>query len=142
MGHGGSPQKACDCGREFLGRCREEGKPFYFMVNSHDPHRPFYNPAKPPYGKSETIPTQLFTAMQAAVPGFLPDLSGVREELSHYYNSVRRLDDTFGAVMKALAEAGYEQNTLVMFLSDNGMDFPFATCHCYLNSTKNPRLVR
>ncbi len=142
LGQGRDPQKYYQYSQEFLNRCRQEGKPFYLMVNSHDPHRPFYDPDKPPYGKDEVVPTQLYQAMQAVVPGFLPDLDGVREELSHYFNSVKRLDDTFGAVMKALAESGFEQDTLVMFLSDNGMAFPFAKCNCYLNSTKTPWLVR
>jgi len=142
LGQGRDPQKYRASTQEFLARCRNEGKPFYLMVNSHDPHRPFYDPERPPYGDSEIVPTQLYQAMQALVPAFLPDLEGVRKELGHYFNSVKRLDDTFGATMAALAEAGYEDNTLVMFLSDNGMAFPFAKCNCYLNSTKTPWLVR
>jgi N-sulfoglucosamine sulfohydrolase len=34
------------------------------------------------------------------------------------------------------------QDTLVIFLSDNGMAFPFAKANCYLNSTKTPFIAR
>jgi len=72
------------------------------------------------------------------VPGFLPDIPDVRKEIAQYYCSVRRCDDTVGAVMRALRESGNAKNTLVMFLSDNGMALPFSKTNCYLHSTRTP----
>ena len=63
-------------------------------------------------------------------------------EIAEYYNSVRRCDDTVGRLLDVLDEAGVAENTLVMFLSDNGMAFPFAKTNCYLNSTRTPFLAR
>jgi N-sulfoglucosamine sulfohydrolase len=40
--------------------------------------------------------------------------------------------------MRALRESGQAGNTLIMFLSDNGMSLPFAKTNCYLNSTRTP----
>ena len=40
-----------------------------------------------------------------------------------------------------LDETRVAENTLVMFLSDNGMAFPFAKTNCYLNSTRTPWMV-
>jgi N-sulfoglucosamine sulfohydrolase len=125
---------------EFLTRCRRAGKPFYFMVNSHDPHRPFHVAGKPIPGAQE--PSKTYTPEEVPVPGFVPDLPGVREELSHYLNSARRLDDTFGRTMQALHESGLESSTVVMFLSDNGIAIPFAKCNTYLASTRTPWIVR
>jgi N-sulfoglucosamine sulfohydrolase len=71
----------------------------------------------------------------------LPDLPGVRTELASYYNSVRRLDDTFGKVMQALRIAGLEQNTVVIFLSDNGSATPFGKANCYIASTRTPLII-
>jgi N-sulfoglucosamine sulfohydrolase len=45
-------------------------------------------------------------------------------------------------VLEALEEAGFAESTLVLFLSDNGMSFPFAKANCYLNSTRTPWIVR
>lgn len=66
----------------------------------------------------------------------------MRLEISEYYNAVRRCDDTVGAVLDSLCDAGYEDNTIVIFLSDNGMAFPFAKTNCYLNSTRTPWMFR
>jgi N-sulfoglucosamine sulfohydrolase len=140
LGNGRDPELYYRYCREFLARCRREERPFYFMVNSHDPHRPYHIPGKPIAGAKE--PSKTYTPAGVPVPGFVPDLPGVREELSYYLNSVRRLDDTFGKTMQALQESGLAENTLVMFLSDNGIAIPFAKCNAYLASTRTPWIVR
>ncbi|MCW8833690.1 MAG: sulfatase [Colwellia sp.] len=139
LGAGRSPQKYYNFSKEFFDRSKKENKAFYLMVNSHDPHRGFHNPEKPM--KNAAVPSALFTTEQVIVPKYLPDTAQVRKELSHYYNSVRRLDDTFARVMKALNESGLAENTLVVFLSDNGSAFPFAKANAYLASTKTPWIV-
>ncbi|MHC4557549.1 MAG: sulfatase family protein [Planctomycetota bacterium] len=139
LGSGRDPELYYGYCKEFLTRCRGEGKPFYFMVNSHDPHRPYHIPGKPIKGAKESSKT--YKPDEVEVPGFVPDLLGVRQELSYYLNSVRRLDDTFGKTIQALKESGLEDNTLVMFLSDNGIAIPFAKCNAYLASTHTPWIV-
>ena len=89
------------------------------MVNSHDPHRPYCNPEK--LTKGAAMPSRVYKPEEVDVPGFLPDLPGVRAELATYLNSTRRLDDTFGKVMQALKESGEADNTLVLFITDNGI---------------------
>jgi len=140
LGSGRSPARYHACCTEFFAMCKKAGKPFYFMVNSHDPHRPFHVPGR--LLKGAEAPSRLHKPAEIHVPGYLPDAPLVRQELSCYFNSVRRLDDTFGKVMAALREAGAEASTLVMFLSDNGIAVPFSKCNCYLASTRTPWLVR
>lgn len=140
LGNGRDPELYYSYCKEFLARCRRENKPFYFMVNSHDPHRPYHIPGKPI--KNAKGPSRTYTPDEVAVPGFVPDLPGVRTELSYYLNSVRRLDDTFGKTMQALKESGFDKSTLVMFISDNGIAIPFAKCNTYLAGTRTPWLVR
>ncbi len=140
LGNGRDPDIYYTRCTEFFARCRDENKPFYFMVNSHDPHRPFHIPGKPIRDAKE--PSKTYGPSDVPVPGFVPDLPGVRQELSYYLNSVRRLDDTFGRTMQALTESGLDGNTLVMFLSDNGIAIPFAKCNAYLASTHTPWIVR
>ena len=88
------------------------------------------------------MPSRTYKPSDVTVPGFLPDLPGVREELSQYLNSTRRLDDTFGRVMQALNESGMAENTLVIFISDNGIAVPFAKCNAWFHSSRTPCLVR
>lgn len=140
LGNGRNPDIYYRRSETFFKNCKTAGKPFYFMVNSHDPHRPYCNPNK--LTKGAAMPSKIYKPKDVHVPGFLPDLPGVRQELSRYMNSTRRLDDTFGKVMQALEESGYAENTLVVFLSDNGIAVPFAKCNTWFHSTRTPFLVR
>lgn len=140
LGSGRSPQKFYERTKAFVEKCNKEDKPFYFMINSHDPHRPYQAPDGELL-KGAEWPSKLYSPEEAFVPGFLPDLPSVRNEISHYYNSVRRLDDTFGKVMQALRETGEMENTVVIFLSDNGIAMPFSKANCYLKSTKTAFFV-
>ncbi len=140
LGNGRDPELYYQRSKTFLAQCKKSGKPFYFMVNSHDPHRPYCNPDKLTRGAA--MPSRTYQPSDVTVPGFLPDLPGVRAELAQYLNSTRRLDDTFGKVMQALQESGFADNTLVIFISDNGIAVPFAKCNAWFHSSRTPMLVR
>ena len=140
LGNGRNPDIYYQRSQVFLNESRAAKKPFYFMVNSHDPHRPYCNPEKLTAGAA--MPSRVYKPEEVNVPGFLPDLPGVRAELATYLNSTRRLDDTFGKVMQALKESGEADNTLVLFITDNGIAVPFAKCNAWFHSSRSPLLVR
>ena len=146
VGQGREPERYAEVFRELITEARKSGRPFYFCANSHDPHRPFHGSKPEQRMKAEgipyTAPTRIYKPDEVDVPAFLPDLPGVREELAQYYSSVRRLDDTVGAILDVLNDEGLAENTLIVFLSDNGMSIPFAKTNCYDNSTRTPMLVR
>jgi len=146
LGQGRDPKKYYEVLRTFVQQSTKENKPFYFMLNSHDPHRPFHGAPDDIKMLNSGIPypnpSKIYTSEEIEVPGFLPDIPAVREELAQYFSSVRRLDDTVGEVLKVLEEENLLDNTLVMFISDNGISMPFAKTNCYLNSTQTPWIVR
>lgn len=144
LGAGRSPRCYGEAARAFLAAARRSGRPFFLMANSHDPHRPFSGSRDEgeEMRRAAERPSRVYRADEITVPGFLPDLPDVRTEVAQYASSSRRADDTVGAVLAALAEAGFEEDSLVMFLSDNGMAFPFAKTNCYLHSTKTPWIIR
>jgi len=146
LGHGRNPQKYAAYFREFVRDSKKRGQPFYFMCNSHDPHRPWVgSPTDLQWQREKNDyvqPTRIFKPGEMIVPGFLPDLPGVREDLAQYCSSARRCDDTFGAIMKVLEDEGLANNTIVVFLSDNGMSAPFSKMNAYYNSTRTPLMVR
>ena len=118
-------------------------KPFCLNVNISDPHKPFYAQGKQGATVPDpNVPSRVFTADEVPIPGFLFDHPDVRKELAHYYSSVRRADDCFAAVMKALKESGEEQRTVVVFLSDHGMPLPFAKTALWHHSTHTPWIMR
>ncbi len=132
--------------KTIIKNAKQAGKPFYMMANSHDPHRPFVFTEREKKwineGNDILKPSRIYNENEVTVPGFLPELPLVRKEVTQYFNSVRRLDDTVGRILDILEEEGVADNTIVMFLSDNGMAFPFSKTNCYLQSTNTPWIVR
>ena len=142
---------------EFLGQVKREDKSFFLMVNTHDPHRPFDNrkPADQRIVAEQTgdkkkkgrradypSPSRIYKPEEIVIPGFLPDLPPIREEIAQYYSSVRRADDVVGRVLAELEKAGFAQNTLVMLKSDHGIPVPFAKTNVWRHSTITPWIVR
>jgi N-sulfoglucosamine sulfohydrolase len=142
-GFGRDPQVYYARTKQFLEQANRENKPFFLMANSHDPHRPFAgsDDERNRYGRYTPV-SRTIAPEEVDVPGFLPDIENVRKEVAEYYTSVHRADETVGEILRALRESGHEDDTLVMFLSDNGMAFPFAKTNCYLTSTRTPWIVR
>jgi N-sulfoglucosamine sulfohydrolase len=143
-GIGRSVEKYHEQAKKFMEDAIAQKKPFFLMANMHDPHRPFAGSDQELKAWGKDLPTfrRKIEESEIEVPGFLPDLPEIRKEIAEYYTSVHRCDEVAGAVLAALRETGQEENTLVMFLSDNGMAFPFAKSNCYLQSTKTPWIVR
>jgi N-sulfoglucosamine sulfohydrolase len=141
--HNKDPQSYGESTRRGIELARNADKPFCLLINISDPHKPFYSMGKG--GKKfddPFVPTRVFTADEVAVPGFLFEDDVVREELALYYSSVRRADDAFREVIKALEDSGQSGETFVMFLSDHGMPLPFAKTQLYHHSTHTPLMVR
>jgi len=143
LGCGRNPELYYKYAGDFFRQAAIRKQPFFLMANSHDPHRPFHGSQQEQKKfvkvlKDIPAPSRVYKGEEIEVPGFLPDLPDVRREIAQYYSSVRRCDDTVGAVLRALRESGQADNTLIMFLSDNGMALPFAKTNCYLHSTRTP----
>ncbi|MHC4799052.1 MAG: sulfatase family protein, partial [Planctomycetota bacterium] len=154
LGIGRNPQKYYQHTKEFIEKAKLAGKPFFLMANPQDPHRPFAGSdqekgriQKAKTNKKKKIwtypePDRTYRYHEIKVPGFLPNIPRVRQEITEYYNSVHRCDQVVGAILRALDESGLKENTLVMFISDHGMALPFAKTNVWLNSTRTPWMVR
>lgn len=147
LGMGRDAARYADEMREFLRG--SEGRPWFLMLNAHDPHRPFHGAQDVPrffdeqQSRGIPAPSRVFAPEEAGpVPGYLLDLPEVRTEYAQYLSSARRCDDVVGAALDVLEESGEADRTLVLFLSDNGMAFPFSKANCYLQSTRTPMIVR
>lgn len=136
---------------EIIATAKGKNQPWFIMANSNDPHRPFYdsapelaNPKMKTFREQGRLSraSREFRPAEVVVPGFLPDLPEVRGELAEYYSSVRRCDDSVGSILAALEESGQTTNTVVVFVSDNGISMPFAKMNCYQASLRVPLIVR
>lgn len=144
LGIGRSPDLFYQHTADIIAKAKKANKPFFLMANSHDPHRPFAGSDEEKNAWGADLPkfTREIKPEDVDVPGFLIDLPEVRQEVAEYYTSVFRCDQTVGAILKALEDSGLSDNTIVMFISDNGMSVPFGKSNNYLNSNKTPWIIR
>jgi len=128
--------------KNFFAMAKTSNQPFFLMANSHDPHRPFAG-GKATEPHHQRLPaSRSYRGEEVRVPGFLPDLPDVRNELADYCTSTRRLDDMVGEVLDELEKAELVDDTIVIFLSDHGMPFPGAKFNCYVNSVRSSWIIR
>ena len=111
---------------------RPRDKPFFFWFAFVDPHRPY----------REGAIARPHTAADARVPPFLPDVHDTRKDLALYYDEIARLDGVVGRVLAELQRQKQAENTMVVFLSDNGRPFPRCKTTLYDSGIKTPLLVR
>ncbi|QDU36914.1 Arylsulfatase [Maioricimonas rarisocia] len=151
LGIGRDPEKYYRRSADIIAAAKVAGQPFFLMANSQDPHRPFAGsaqerqqarPRKNRPARDYPGVRRTYSRDEVTVPGFLPDLPDVRQEMTEYFASVHRADEIVGAVLRALEESGEAEGTLVMFLSDHGMPLPFAKTNCWFHSTRTPWIVR
>ena len=90
------------------------GKPWFFWLGFNDPHHVWDTVGK----RGKLDPTKL------TLPPHLPDLPGVREDLARYLAEVEHLDGEIAQVLDVLKARGLAENTLVVFMGDNGMAMP------------------
>ncbi len=150
---GKQPTRLAEKFRELLTNAAQAKKPFFINANICDPHRPFINGSKnrtkKKGNKKATNTTvealegvRIFRPDEIDVPDFLEDIPLVREEIAQYYSTVSRFDVSFGLVMRELKAAGRDVDTVVVFMSDHGMSFPFSKATVYYNGTWSPVLIR
>lgn len=85
-----------------------EGKPFFLYFGFNQPHRKF-GPEHDGIDPSELT-----------LPPDWPDTPEVREDYARFIDDVRELDYGFGKIMDWLDSQGLRENTLVVFMGDNG----------------------
>ncbi len=135
--------KAC---REYI----EADGPFFLYWCSFNPHRSgnttdhpfkpdaFGNPGESFPGDAE----QTYDESEVVVPPWLPDTPHTRAELVQYYQSISRLDRGIGQLMEELKRAGKFDNTVIIYISDNGAAFPGSKTTLYEPGMQLPCLVR
>ena len=103
-------------------------RPFFLWVGFHDPHRPYARGAvAKPHHPSAVI-----------VPPHLADTPETRSDLVSYYDEISRMDEEIGRMVAELERRRLRDNTLVVFLSDNGAPFPREKGTLYDSGTRTP----
>jgi N-sulfoglucosamine sulfohydrolase len=114
-------------------------KPFFLVMGFGDPHRAgrgFANDVPHP-GVTEIR----YDPKDVLLPYHLPDRDDARADLADYYQAASRLDQGVGHVLDALKETKHDGDTLVLFVSDNGIPFPGAKTTLYDAGLRLPLIV-
>ncbi|XP_043790207.1 N-sulphoglucosamine sulphohydrolase isoform X2 [Apis laboriosa] len=136
--------------REFFSQ--NKTKPFFLYIGFHDPHRCGYT--HPEYGNfcekfgngdigmgtiSDWNPIY-YQWEQVKVPYFIQNTEAARRDIAAQYTTISRLDQ--GLILKELEDAGFKDNTLVIYTSDNGIPFPNGRTNLYEPGLAEPMMIR
>lgn len=128
--------------REFFHHAKQES-PFFLYIGLHDPHRCGHD--SPQFGLfcerfgdgsdemgyiSDWHPID-YAPDDVFVPYFVQDTPAARIDLAAQYRTISRMDQGIGLILKELKEAGFEENTLVIYTSDNGIPYPGGHTNLY-----------
>ncbi len=119
-------------------RRRDPGHPFFGQVNLFETHQSQYGRRKPGTERSEgtTDPAAL------RIPPYHPDTPAVREIWAEYYDRIALMDRQFGSILQQLEADGLAEDTIVIFLGDNGMGIPGGKVWLWEQGLHVPMIVR
>lgn len=110
---------------------RPQDRPFFLWANFSDPHHVWDAPEK-----YRPNPAAL------KVPLHLPDFPGVREQLADYCAEVNRLDESVGNVLKEFEKRSLLDNTIIVFIGDNGAALPHGKGSLYDPGSNVPFIAK
>jgi N-sulfoglucosamine sulfohydrolase len=97
---------------------RASDDPFMMWISFPDAHRPFLD-------QQHGVPAKIMGPDDVStLPMVGVTTARTLETTANYYNCMQRLDVGAGMVLKELADCGKADNTLIIYLSDHGPDFP------------------
>lgn len=102
---------------EFIEKNKNSDKPFFINLWIHEPHTPHYPD-----------------------PKMMKKYAHLGEQEQVYAAVVEGADERIGRVLKALKDNGFEDNTLVIFSSDNGAEERKPETHRYLRNDPDAKI--
>ncbi|KAJ5097377.1 hypothetical protein N7456_008098 [Penicillium angulare] len=129
----------------FFERAKETDRPFHLTVGFRDPHR---DDSRGGFGNEDEelieagIQVPEYGSQDVAVPFYLSDVPEVRVELVEYYKAITRMDHGVGLILGALEKHGLTDNTLVIFVSDNGAPFLNSKTTLYDAGVRLPLIMK
>ncbi len=108
---------------EWMDKRENQDTPFFMEICTHGPHTPI----NPPDSYADAYDNEKVDELENNVGyGYVPrrDDKDIKPNKKYYYGTVTQIDDAFGRLMDALDEQGLTENTMVIFTSDNGPEYP------------------
>lgn len=113
---------------EFLATYNEE-KPLFLVVCTNPPHTPW-------------IKNTIYDSSKIKLPPNFIDTPETRVDRANYYSDVTLMDSILGNVLDAIDNKGISKNTLFIYTTDQGANWPFAKWCVYDGGLRVPFMVR
>jgi N-sulfoglucosamine sulfohydrolase len=107
----------------------DKTRPFFLIVADHSPHVVWPDKAEYRVEDIVTPPNHIDT----------PD---TRRARARYYTDITKMDRNLGSVLASLDRYGLAENTIFIFTSDQGAQWPFAKWTVYDAGIRVPLLIR
>ncbi len=104
-------------------------QPFLTQINFHETHRNFNGERK---ADPATVP----------LPPYYPDHPVAREDYARYLDATMELDRKVGLILAQLESDGLADNTVVVFMGDNGESHVRGKQFCYEEGLRVPLIIR
>uniref|UniRef100_T1JAG0 Sulfatase N-terminal domain-containing protein n=1 Tax=Strigamia maritima TaxID=126957 RepID=T1JAG0_STRMM len=139
--------------RKFLQESQKDPRPFFLYVAFHDPHRCLHSNPKygifcekfgngqPDMGIIPDWTPFVYDPKDVIVPYFVPDTPEARKDIAAQYTTIGRMDQGIGLILKELSDAGFHDDTLIIYTSDNGIPFPSGRTNLYDPGMAEPLLI-
>lgn len=134
--------------RNFLAEAKRQDNPFFLYVGFFDAHRgcgvtfceDFGDGSKgngviPDWKPVEYDPDDVY------IPYFIQDTPTARKDIAAQYKTISRLDQGVGLMVQALKDYGFDNNTLILYVADNGCPFPNAKTNLYESGMIEPMMI-
>jgi arylsulfatase A-like enzyme len=111
---------------------QSQNRPFFLWVGFTDPHRDYQDSI---FSADSQSPEDVMVR-----PYWVDDLP-TRKDLANYYDEIRRMDQQIGYYVASLKEKNLLENTIIIFISDNGAPFPREKGTVYDAGIKTPLVI-
>lgn len=113
-------KQVADSVADFLRNRASGGKPFYAQVGFRETHAPF-----------EADGTEPDASRGIEIPPYLVADAVSQGKLAYFQGAIRRVDEALGVIIEALRKSGLENDTLMIFTTDHGVELPRAKWTLY-----------
>jgi len=116
---------------------RKPGQPFLYFFGTTTTHRMWIK------GSGKKLWGIEPEALKGKMPGFLPDVPEVREDVADYLGECQAVDAYIGVLLKKLEDLGELDRTIVVVTGDHGMPgVPAGKCNLYDHGTSVALAIR
>lgn len=110
---------------------RDQTQPYCLIIGTKEPHTPWGD-----------VDDSLYDLQRIILAPNLLDTPGTRRALAKYYSDLTRLDARIGEVLACVDASAHAENTIVIYTSDHGAQFPGGKWTCYEPGLRVPFVVR